>query len=87
LVPWAIDACDLLKHIDGSKWEPTKPTLKGKRAGDGLEEGEPSDEELMVEDKRRLKVWKGKLQVWKHREAVVKQQIVGTIPDSLFMQI
>ena len=90
---WAIDARDLLKHVDGSGWEPTKPVQKGKKAGGGSEGGEASGgefvvvEELSVEDEKRMEVWKEKHCVWRHGEAVVKQQIAATIPDSLFMKI
>ena len=87
---WEIDARGLLEHVDGSEWEPTKPTLKGKQAGDSSEGGETSGGELgklMVKEERRLEVWKKELRAWKHGEAVVKQQVVVTIPDSLFMQI
>jgi len=28
---WAIDARGLLEHVDGSAWEPTKPTLLERR--------------------------------------------------------
>jgi len=87
---WEIDARGLLEHVDGSEWEPTKPTLKGKQAGDSSEGGETSGGELgklMVKEERRLEVWKKELRAWKHGEAVVKQQVAATIPDSLFMQI
>jgi hypothetical protein len=90
---WAIDARGLLEHVDGSGREPTRPTLGGKKAGGSSKDGESTGEgfemveELTAEDERRLEVWKGKLRVWKHGEAVVKQQIAATIPDSLFMKI
>ncbi len=44
-------------------------------------------EKLTAEDERKLEQWKEKLQVWKLGEAVVKQQIAVTIPDSLFMKV
>jgi len=44
-------------------------------------------EELTVEEERKLEVWKKELRAWKLGEAVVKQQIAATIPDSLFMKI
>jgi hypothetical protein len=31
--------------------------------------------------------WKKETKLWKQGEAIVKQQITGTIPDSLFMKI
>jgi len=44
-------------------------------------------EDLMEADEKRLEEWKEKLHIWKLGEAVVKQQIVATISDSLFMKI
>jgi len=34
-----------------------------------------------------MKEWKKELKLWKQGEAIVKQQIAATIPDSLFMKI
>ena len=90
---WAIDARGLLEHVDGSEREPTRPTLKGKKArgsskkGETAEEGFEVVEELTTEDEKKLEVWKKELRAWKLGEAVVKQQIAATIPDSLFMKI
>ena len=90
---WAIDARGLLEHVDGSEREPTRPTLSGKKAGGSSKEGETAEgdfevvEELTAEDKKKLEVWKKELRAWKLGEAVVKQQIAATIPDSLFMKI
>ena len=90
---WAIDARGLLKHVDSSEEEPTRSILKGKTVGGSSKEGEAAREgfevveELTVEDERGLEVWKKELRAWKLGEAVVKQQIAATIPDSLFMKI
>ena len=90
---WAIDARGLLEHVDGSEREPTRPTLKGKKAGGSSKEGVTAGEgfevveELTAEDEKKMEVWKKELRVWKLGEAVVKQQIAATIPDSLFMKI
>ena len=90
---WAIDARGLLEHVDGSEREPTRPTLSGKKAGGSSKEGKTAEEdfevveELTAEDGRKLEVWKKELRAWKLGEAVVKQQIAATIPDSLFMKI
>ena len=89
---WAIDARDLLDHVDGSEWEPTKPVPKGKKVGGGSKGGEGSGEdfvvvELSLEDAKALEVWKEKHRTWRHGEAVVKQQIAATIPNSLFMKV
>src|SRR5580765_1299605 len=71
---WAIDARGLLEHVDGSEREPSKPTLKGKKAEGGSKEGETGGgdfvvvEELSVEDGKRLEAWKEKSRVWKQGE-------------------
>ena len=39
------------------------------------------------EEERLIKEWKDELKEWKQGEAIVKQQIAATIPDSLFMKI
>jgi len=39
------------------------------------------------DDEKKLEAWQEKVKVWRQGEAVVKQQIVATIPDSLFMKI
>jgi len=41
-----------------------------------------SADELAVEAE-----WKKLLKAWKQGEAIVKQHIAGTIPDSLFMKV
>ena len=94
---WAIDARGLLDHVDGSIREPMKPTPTEKRAtvGSGSKGPERVDsegdfevvEELMADDEKKLDGWKEKYQAWRLGEAIVKQQIAATIPDSLFMKI
>ena len=86
---WAIDARGLLEHTDGSIGEPTKPSISKEKAGEGGPEGGKgaSAEKLTEADEKKLEEWKDKLRVWKQGEAVVKQQIAATIPDSLFMKI
>ena len=39
------------------------------------------------EEERLIKEWRAELKEWKRGEAIVKQQIAATIPDSLFMKI
>jgi len=39
------------------------------------------------DDEKKLEAWQEKVKVWWQGEAVVKQQIAATIPDSLFMKI
>ena len=84
---WSIDARGLLEHIDGSAWEPTKPPITKKAAEDGSGAKKDVTEKLTEAEEKKLEEWKEKLRVWKQGEAVVKQQIAATIPDSLFMKI
>jgi len=93
---WAIDARGLLDHVDGSIREPTKPTPMEKRAtvgsgSKGVErvdsEGDFEVLELTADDEKKLDGWKEKYRAWRLREAIIKQQIAATIPDSLFMKI
>jgi len=72
---WSIDACGLLKHIDGLESEPVDPITHSEGAV-------LSTDELVVEAE-----WKKLLKAWKQGEAIVKQQIAGTILDSLFMKV
>ncbi|KAF8228885.1 hypothetical protein L208DRAFT_1289418, partial [Tricholoma matsutake] len=70
---WSIDARGLLEHIDGSESEPVDPITRSEGAV-------LSADELVAETE-----WKKLLKAWKQGKAIVKQQIAGTIPDSLFM--
>ena len=85
---WSIDTQGLLEHVDGSGNEPTCPvTLKSMpRTLDSS-----GEKELQVsvtkDQERKLVEWSKELKLWKQGEAIVKQQIAATIPDSLFMKI
>src|SRR5258707_9315010 len=73
---WAIDARGLLEHIDGSAWEPIKPSISPKKAvAGGSEAGTSVVEELTEADEKKLEEWKERLRIWRLGEAVVKQQI------------
>ncbi|KAF8179446.1 hypothetical protein BJ912DRAFT_855628, partial [Pholiota molesta] len=69
---WSIDARRLLEHVDGSAMEPRYPT---------------EAEELSMADSLLMQEWRKELKVWKQGEAVFKQQIAASIPDSLFMKV
>jgi hypothetical protein len=92
---WALDVRGLLEHIDGSAGEPSKPTIMTKKAAEGgsktgteTSSGDlAAAEELTEANEKKLEEWKEKLRIWKQGEAVVKQQVAATIPDSLFMKI
>ena len=74
---WALDARAILSHIDGTGNEPVDPVSEKSRVENKL-----SDEEKELE-----KEWKKDVREWKQGEAVAKQQIASSIPDSLFMKI
>ena len=87
---WSVDARGLLKHVDGSKREPVcwvKPQMVPKKDADGNDTRETVPATYTREEERDIKEWKVELKEWKQGEAVVKQQIAATIPDSLFMKI
>ncbi|KAG9225295.1 hypothetical protein CCMSSC00406_0009851 [Pleurotus cornucopiae] len=71
---WAVDARGLLKHLDGTGSEPVNPVP--------VLASPVTDVQTTA-----LNQWKEDLKEWHQGEAVVKQQIAGTIPDSLFMKI
>ena len=75
---WSLDARGLLDHLEGTKEEPTDPIDAAIRSG------------MMALNKAQVLVdseWKKAVKEWRQGEAVVKQQIAGTILDSLFMKI
>ena len=75
---WALDARGIIDHIDGTSNEPADPMLEAARKKkEGL-----SAEEIKSDNK-----WKKELKEWKPGEAIVKQQITSSIPDSLFLKI
>ena len=77
---WSIDARGLLDHLEGTEAEPTDPIDALIRANVATK---PLDDaQVLVETE-----WKKAVKEWRQGEAVVKQQIAGTIPDSLFMKI
>jgi hypothetical protein len=75
---WSIDARGLLDYLEGSEEEPTDPIDATIRSG------------LMALSEAQALVnseWRKAVKEWRQGEAVVKQQIAGTIPDSLFMKV
>ncbi|KAF8058195.1 hypothetical protein FPV67DRAFT_1358211, partial [Lyophyllum atratum] len=73
---WSVDARGLLDHLDGSESEPVDPI------------SDREESTALTEAEVRLEAeWKKAVKLWRQGEAVVKQQIAGTIPDSLFMKI
>jgi hypothetical protein len=74
---WSIDARGL-DHLEGSEEEPTDLIDATIRSGlTAL-----SEAQAFVDSE-----WRKAVKEWRQGEAVVKQQIAGTIPDSLFMKV
>ena len=73
---WALDARCILNHIDGSSEEPADPILE-----------EDRKKALSAEQKTLDTEWKKEMKEWKQGEAIAKQQIASSIPDSLFMKV
>jgi hypothetical protein len=87
---WSIDARGLLEHLDGSEKEPVcpvKPRVVPRKDADGNDTTEMVRATLTAQEESLIKDWKGELKEWRQGEAIVKQQIAATIPDSLFMKI
>jgi hypothetical protein len=87
---WSIDARGLLEHVDGSEQEPECPVqtrYAPKKDRDGKDTSEMSQIPYTADEQFLLKEWKENLREWKQGEAIVKQQVAATIPDSLFMKI
>ncbi|KAG1819126.1 uncharacterized protein BJ212DRAFT_1268541 [Suillus subaureus] len=76
---WSVDACGFLGHLDGTNKKPVDTlTLSGRGAS-----WSPS----MMDEVRELAAYKTTLKEWGMGEAIMKQQIASTIPDSLFIQV
>jgi len=74
---WSLDARGILSHINGTGIEPKDPISTSVR----------TKEEFSDEEKQLDLEWKKELKEWKQGEALAKQQIASSIPDSLFMKI
>jgi hypothetical protein len=74
---WALDARAILDHVDGTGIDPVDPVPEASR----------SENKLSDKEKELDKEWKKEWKEWKQGEAVAKQQIASSIPDSLFMKV
>ena len=74
---WALDAHNILDHIDGENVAPVDPVPEASRKADKL-----SDAERELDGE-----WKKNMKEWRQGEAITKQQIASSILDSLFMKI
>jgi hypothetical protein len=76
---WALDARGILDHIDGTGTEPSDPISSEERGKEGFK---TTAEHVKLEIE-----WKKDVREWRQGEAVAKQQIASSIPDSLFMKV
>ena len=78
---WALDARCMMDHIDGTGKEPKDPISEEVRA-------KVTEEKPLNEEQKKLVVeWKKELKEWRQGEAITKQQIASSIPDSLFIKV
>ncbi|KAG2347750.1 hypothetical protein BDR05DRAFT_904369, partial [Suillus weaverae] len=76
---WSVDARGFLGHLDGTEKKPIDPsTLSGR----GASWAPTTSDEI-----RELSAYRTAMKEWRIGEAITKQQIAGTIPDSLFIQV
>ena len=75
---WALDARGIANHIDETGEEPLDPLTEAIRK---------TETGLSAEQQKQDIEWKKELKEWKTGEAVAKQQIASSIPDSLFLKI
>jgi Reverse transcriptase (RNA-dependent DNA polymerase)/gag-polypeptide of LTR copia-type len=76
---WALDARGILDHIDGTGTEPVDPIPEEARKKEPL---------TLTEEQGKLDVeWRKGVKEWRQAEAIAKQQIASSIPDSLFMKV
>ncbi|KAJ7127734.1 hypothetical protein C8R44DRAFT_616559, partial [Mycena epipterygia] len=76
---WAVDARGLAEHLEPDA-----------APADPLALIRPTDDTELVLTAQQIVLetaWKKEMKIWQQGEAIVKQQIAGTIPDSLFMKI
>ncbi|KAG1720232.1 uncharacterized protein EDB91DRAFT_1064939 [Suillus paluster] len=76
---WSIDACGFLSHLDGTEKKPVDPSML---LGRGALWTPTTSDEI-----RELAVYRTAMKEWCMGKAIMKQQIAGTIPDSLFIQV
>jgi hypothetical protein len=69
----------IVDHIDGTSTEPSNPILSEEKGKEGFK--------MTVKHIKLKAKWKKDVREWKQGEAVAKQQIASSIPDSLFMKV
>jgi hypothetical protein len=75
----SVQACRLNRHLDGTITQPVDPPT--------CKSTEKPFKVLTTDKQTAITAYKGKLQEWVQKEAIVTQQIVSTILDSLYLQI
>ena len=73
----SVQAHGLGGHLDGTTTKPTQPAVTQAPAG----------RELTEEEKEKINMYDDDLKEWLRKEAIVLQQVVSTIPDSLYLKI
>jgi hypothetical protein len=89
---WALDARGILDHIDGTGKEPAKPAdpIPAPQVAEVQPTTATTQSVLTAEIAEYAKLeleWKRDVKEWRQGEAIAKQQIAGSIPDSLFMKV
>ncbi|KAG6854299.1 hypothetical protein H0H87_007873 [Tephrocybe sp. NHM501043] len=93
---WSSDAQGYLEHLGGTAKGPTNPVMDCGRLKPipTPTEGTEGSMSTIMRPKQLTPAdiildaeWKKNLKIWKQEEAIVKQQIAGTIPNLLFMKI
>ena len=76
---WALNAHGILDHVNGTGNELANPIS---------EEDQNKAKGVLTTEQIKLKMeWKKDTKEWRQGEAVAKQQIASSIPDSLFMKV
>ncbi|EJF59986.1 hypothetical protein DICSQDRAFT_63888, partial [Dichomitus squalens LYAD-421 SS1] len=92
---WAADAKGLAGHLDGAVQEPNAPpspatlasvTQTAPATGATTAAAGATITPAMTPDPAQV-AYEAELATWKKGEAIVKQLIASTIPDSLFMKV
>ncbi|KAG0692875.1 hypothetical protein DFH29DRAFT_817016 [Suillus ampliporus] len=76
---WSVDAHGFLGHLEGTEKKPVDPSML---TGRGASWVPTTSDEV-----RELTAYKVASKEWRMGKAITKQQIAGTIPNSLFIQV
>ena len=73
----SVQACGLGGNLDGTTTKPMEPTVTQA----------PVNRELTEEEEEKITMYGDNLKEWFQKEAIVSQQVVSTILDSLYLKI